>query len=465
MVVDCITFACTGAPAASSGRRELGHGGGSAVAAPAGWRPDPSMPYVSGNDNFCDMTKLVNPATIAGGDYLAMVAYIWVITCSFIPRTSEPFTKFTPLGFKGLIWVNPCQPKGCLISAYANMVAQSWSSNPDPALPICISANGDANNPTGFVPGYNAPADEDTVQNFIVRQWASPGMEVWVECTEGSTPNVRVARSASFKAIFVIYGVFHLLLVGITTVSVYRRYKSKMLCSWTTFVSIVEGIISSCIRAWRCFTGEYFYNANTTIDNGNWFLTSAETPFSIATTFVTAMVWLKLICLSSKSSTVSKAFNFVTGFGALVVFSIGISFGMIYPFQPWLSLNFSSGQQVRDLATLPVVYTNMALVAVFTILSATALGKMLLASKRTSSSSISNAVRKMLKYIALQVVGLVLQIVSFYQTNEYTNILDSVNPDYFIWYICHLRELGGLFAGYGQVLALLTSSSSSSTSA
>jgi len=260
--------------------------------------------------------------------------------------------QFSTLGFKGILYLTPCQPNGCMISAYASITANMFDSNPIPGIPICIAAMGRSTSEkfwaeSGLNPSYG-PADEGVAQSYLLRQAVGAGatMKVYVECTDDPHPFIEYANGPGFKFFYILYGLLH---IALLLASVYLLVRKRAaMCSWIAYVIFVEGIVSSGLRAWRVLSGLYFYNANTTLDFGNFVEQCAEAPFSTSTTWVTAMVWLKII-VGIRSKKAACLYNALIAFGVVVMIPFAMTMGLLYPTQPWTGISMGSGKALRDL--------------------------------------------------------------------------------------------------------------------
>jgi len=307
LLVDCITYGCRPPPPPSppmappptapagrqlaSGdvetRRQLGHGGASA-SVPAGWRPDMSLPPVSGTNapgsGFCNIKQMVTPATIQVELTLAVFTYTWFITCMVLDRVSHPLRQFSELGFAGIIYLAPCVSLGCGPAVYTSIVAKLYDSNPVPLLPIALASQG--NDPVAvtlpkiMTQAEDGPDDQfsfnfELLQSISDNVAGAPGpwpTTLYANLTDGYAKYYEHANSAGYLFLYRLYGTLHIVLIITSAYAIFKNVKNGKACSWATYVIFIEGIVGSGFRMFRCFTGLYFWNgegSGTTIYFGN----------------------------------------------------------------------------------------------------------------------------------------------------------------------------------------------------
>jgi len=492
-VTDCTGCSgqCAPAPYYKSvpvGRRNLAHGSASATV-PQGWQPDASLPFVTGanepGSGFCDITSMVRPSSVQSAPTIAAITYTWVIVCSFVPRTNIAFTQFSDLGFVGLLVLFPCTTRGCGPDVFLAQSATLFDSNPVPSLPIIVASQGnDVVQVTAAKLGkYPESRDDEFSFSYEMLQAisdnvaGSPGpwpTTLYVNCTDDGSKFYDTANSPGYRFLYVLYGISHVFLIGISIVVLLRKCKGKQICSWATYVLCVEGIFSTMFRGWRCFTGQYFWNGHvgTTIDTGNYFGDSAEAPLSLGTTWVAVVVWAKVVLNLVLTKKTGFIYNFIIWCGIIFLTVYTQYYVLLFPFQPWwapsnpdMYSGFANSDAIRDAGNNPIMYGNIVMTALFVLMALLAIIKIARAAKMSSSASIIRVMKRMFPLIIMQAVGLGFGIVAQIALVETASSPEAFSVAWGLVIPGHFKEIGGVLAGYGQVLALVASSSSSSSTA
>jgi len=425
-----------------------------------------------------------------------MITYNWFITCCVLPRTSEPMKQFRQIGLQGLVYLVPCVATGCSIYLYSSIVARYFDSNPDPLLPIFIAVKPLPNGPQLLQPLKNTrgssnpvdlgaePDDEANVETLALRAaqmnylfgtspygvmaQANWTVKVFMELTDGPNPYFEAANSVGYIFAYRLYGVLFVILLLLSVAALRKQYVTKRLLTWPTYVIFIEGFVGSVFRGLRCFTGQYFWNGNTPIDVGNWISDNAETPYTVSTTWVTALVWLRIVYGRPLSKIANIVFHCFTAAGAIAIVAFAQTVGLWYPMLPWWKHNpFGTSQGLRDGANNPPLIINLCLVGVFALASVYAVFMIFRASKGAGGGATTGTktLKIMLKYILMQIVGIVLATIAGFIFNFSISPADHYPIEYSLVYSGHFKELGGLLSGYGQVGACFSSSSSSSSKA
>lgn len=296
LLVDCVTYQCRSAPppaappcppmapvaarrlgheaavtpagceARRRRSRHLGHGG-SAPTVPAGWLPDDSLPL---STDFCNITTVITPALVQSEPHLAVFSYTWYVLCLVVPRSSAPLKTFADLGFVGILHLVPCVQLGCGPAVYLSIIAKLFDGNPIPALPVIIASSGYVGITEMILKNYESSEknDEVSITTEMLKMLTTPGMTLHVEATDDKALYYDTANSAGYVFSYRLYGALHMLLL---CASIYLTKKQGS-CSWSTYVLVLEGVVGSSLRGFRCFVGPFFYNGGgvgTTIDWGN----------------------------------------------------------------------------------------------------------------------------------------------------------------------------------------------------
>jgi len=427
---------------------------------PAGFRPDPSMPYVSGNAMFCDLNNLVNASTLAMTDYFGLITYTWMVVCAIVPRSTEVWAVFGTLGFKGVLYLIPGTSQGSTISQYATITVGLYDSNPIPSVPICIMSK------VGLKPRNGLPNDDLTgitagsgpVEGYAIQASADTSIDVYVTCEDGPNPNFDMANSTGFLFLYYLLAVMFCLLFLISGYGLVLLQKTKKLCSFAALIMFVEGIICGAWRIFRCVTGPYPYNAPAgyPLDFGAYIQQTSDTPFNVATTFITTMVWVKVVSGKTPTKMQTLLFNGFQWFMFIAIIAFMEVTGLIYPMQPWwgITINNSSGATM-DLAYLPGIYANMGFSTVFVITCVFAFNKLIKAAK-TGSSALMNTIKSMLPWIIINIIGLIFMILGSLFYHYHINGVDSHLGEDTIWYGVMFKEIGNALSGYGQVMSFFS---------
>lgn len=480
MLVDCITYQCAPLTRRLSEdihvehyRRQLGHGGGGGPTVPPGWLPDLKRKPGFSNKDFCDMRTMVSPDTISSEPWFAVITYGWFINCCVLSKSTVALTRISDVGFKGIMYLVPCASEGCSVVQYTSISTKLFDENPIPDIPVCVSAQGSAafGFPKGFAPNPTGrPDDEDALENYMMNAAQQPfTMEVHVVCSSDPSPYYEANASAGNVAVHRIWGVIYALLI------IFSMYTLKKMQAgglrWSTYVVAVEGVVGSSVRCFRAMTGPYYFNgegATTPFDWGNWIGMTAEQPYTMSTTWVTSVIWLKLVSGRSFSGSFKVVLDVITATGVVFVIVFNQVFGFFWPWQPWVGNPFSGANASTELyqfTTIPPIVMNAFLVVLFAFGSVGALVKVSNISKEVGNKTVDHAVKRMSFFVALQASGLILTMTgAAYMVDSRWNAMESQPLVYTIFITSHLREIGNILTSWSQVLAVSSSSSSSSSS-
>jgi len=141
--------------------------------------------------------------------------------------------------------------------------------------------------------------------------------------------------------------------------------------------------------------------------------------------------------------------------------------GLMFPFQPWHQFGppaseFPTSRDFRAWTGWPSVAFNCFYLFLFIVSTLVAIVKLKNASK--SSAAIAGALKRMFKWIVLQLIGSSLYVFAYVLDSQ----INANDEQYMQWnqpiITRHAQIWGAVAAGYGQVGAMYFSSSSSSSS-
>jgi len=505
-VVDCVYLKCAPMPACpSSGRRlghgggcrRLGHGGGSAVTAPAGWVPDPSANATLAD--FCDLRTMVNFPPVsgrrlghgganpnAGRRVVGMVFHSGFLqTCVFVPRTAQPLIWAKESGLLGLLFLTVTDP--VMMSGHVHSMIDG--GNPVPDFPVLVATS--TNVASSYTSSYTRSSDSADLIALITivltcnAQTTSPARNLSLPACDGSTqtmyadlyPELDDLNVTSSAAVFLYYVVgigFLIQIVFVVYVALSRR---KQLSLVQHSVLITEGFVCAALRTYRQikFPTAGGFTANVSY-LGMWFLDaggSLESSLSAATTFMTIAVYVKLLFAAGGCALSAKKSKIVDVLVLLVSFLLGVTLtflSILYPFQPWLVSSWSwlsnlGNQNLKKISYQPAFVLNIIFASMFIACSFAAIVMMARVARTGGSSKIMSTVKKVLKYILMQVVGLVLVVVSIGMRANWTLAWYYSLPNYTMYWIqFQFQGWGNLLSSWGAVMTIVHSSSSSSSS-
>jgi len=508
MVVDCVYLACS-QPCAASGRRlghtgaatsgsasnataatncapvstgrRLAHGSPRLASAPPTWLPDPTAP----NTDFCDLTTMISP--LGSRKVVGLMWYngIWLI-CSIVPKSYAPIVAAKQAGLSGLILIIPCcatAPETAL-----GMVPQFNGGNPVPDMPFLITSD----IPMDMLPSWTRRSRDkfnllEAIKLVIACNPAAVGSNMSLlpsECAGNYQYMFATLRADldgvnlnSPGAIF-LYILVGMLFVGQTLYSLYfwltlrKRMKVFQQC-----ILLVEGVLCGGLRAFRQFAFPTcaFITGNVSFDSA-WFRDaggSLESSLSVGATFMTVTVYVKLLlsgCGIHLSDKVAKLSDIVFGFVSFSLVGVLTFLSILYPFQPWIKndlqfLNGLGNDGLKRVTYLPGFILNTVFTGAFVILSVLSLYQMFVVARKGSSNSVIAVIKKIFKYVLMQIFGLALAVTATGLRSNFTVDRYYSLPGYGMYWIqLQFQSWGNLIAGWGVVLMIVSTTASSSTS-
>jgi len=492
--VDCVFLKCAPAPSCPgrllghgggcSGRqlertqmvagRNLGHGASGAVTAPAGWRPDASAPAT----DYCDLRTMVG--SLGSRQVVGLVEFGgWYTTCCLVPKTFAPFTYAKSAGLIALMMTTVVDP----IMAIGH-VPYMHGGNPIPDIPFVTTSL----RPQNFLPSWSNRS-EDTAnkvdaQSLLIACCATCNLSANANCggaVQTMFANISadddgqnlVSPGATF--LYVIVGIGFVVQVLFVFYLEFKRCKQFQPLGHV--VLVVEGLMCGGLRAYRQFENPSSGAITEDVSfQGMWFLDaggSLESSLSVAATFLTITVYVKLILsamgcrLSTKGG---KALDFIMVVIGVLLCGALIFFSILFPFQPWLKddlefMNSLTNSELRKLTYEPGFVINTVFAGIFIVASVFALVMLAKVARKGSSSSIFATLKRLLKYILLQIVGLIMVVVATGLRSNYSVAWYYSLPDYgMYWCQLQLQSFGNLLASWGAIMTIACSSSSSSSS-
>jgi len=348
MLIDCISLKCTG----SASGRQLGHSGAVSIGtAQPGWLPDPAAPAT----DYCDISTMVTSAVTSAEDLIATVGYLWWFQCVILKRSGSSVATFQSAGFKGLTVF-----LGTLMVQNHAVGGRVGESNPAPDFPIVFvhqkkfygaaqcnlrkalspidsSTANDACNP-GAVAWWWTPerADDGALLTELWLQFnKAPSAEIHITMTSDPNPFRDAMMAPGNQFLFVSYGILTVVLMLYSFYSIWQLRSILFAKRWTIAVIVLEGIIAGAIRAWRHFSSPILYKEMGSVDVSAWLLHHSDTPFSTASTWITAATWLRILYGRTLSQKAEKCFDVVNLFIVFVILVGLIILSLIFPYNPW----------------------------------------------------------------------------------------------------------------------------------
>jgi len=462
--MDCIYLKCTavgrrklghGPSCSPAGRqladheRQLGHGGAATLSAPAGWLPDPTAP----STDFCDMRTMITNATTASTPMAGFFWYTgWYITCLLLPRTLAPYSYIVESGLQAIVMmiaegIDPIAARG--------FVPIMYQSNPIPALPYlhgfegpCLVSGCLSRGATSDYPSWSIRSKDNvsllTLIQFPLACSTSPCSNLSASTCQGSVQKVMATlvpendgedlSGPGAQFLYVVVGLGFVAQIIFVFVTLAKRKKSYTCLH--TFVMIAEGVVCGGLRAYRQFENPTFGGATGNVSSGEgmWLLdanASLEGSLSLSTTLMTLAVYIKVVLSAMGfrlSKRVDRSVDAVVGLVAILLFGVLAFFSLIYPFQPWLKsewefVNGIGNAKLKEISGEPPFIINIFLLCAFVVVTFFALYLLIMKAKMAQSSSIMTTVKRLFKYIALQVVGMIFVVVSLKLRADYTTKL------------------------------------------
>jgi hypothetical protein len=215
----------------------------------------------------------------------------------------------------------------------------------------------------------------------------------------------------------------------------------------------MEGMVGSILRAYRCYSGPYFWNANTPISWGNYLEDNAENPFALTTTLVSFFVFAKIASGKIFTSAQKRGMDAGIAFLCFCLWGFVFGIGILFPWQPWLKFNWANGSQdLRMISTFPVLISNSILIGCFgfAVLGVT---YRINAAAKLGNAHIITAAKVMVKYIICQMIGLILGVISGFYLYPTRSAGDEFDLFSVLFAGGQFKEIGGVMAGFGQVMA------------
>jgi len=505
-MVDCVYLKCGPIPSCpATGRRlghecgrQLGHGGASAVTAPLGWYPDPTVN--TSLMDFCDLRSMVKllpgsgigrqlghqPPSNVGKRAVGVVFHSgFMQTCTYVARTYDPVVRAKEAGLLGLLILTVTDP--VMVAGHVPIMGYG---NPVPDFPILTAAS--TNTASQYASWSARSRDTADMISFISillncnSQTTSPPRNLTANCAgnvqtlyadlipEDDNQNLNSGGAVFLYVIVGIGFVFQVLLVVYLEVKHCKRYSLLQ-----QSVLLVEGFVCAVLRAYRQFVFPTAGGMTNDVSYpGMWFLDaggSLESSLSTGTTFLTISLYVKMLfaaagCpLAGRKLIVFDAMMLITSFLLMVAL---IFLSVLYPFQPWLIqssawsfLNNLGNSGLKAVSYRPAFYLNIIFAAAYIICAMLSLLMLFRVAKRGQSTKIMGTIRKLLKYILAQVVGLTLVVVAVGIRVNWTLKFYYSVPYYGVYWIqLQFQGWGNLLSSWGALMTVVLSTPSSSSS-
>jgi len=328
----------------------------------------------------------------------------------------------------------------------------------------------------GNNPWANFPASYYGPEGGPVGWWLDSGNgTVYAQLASYQTPSARELMSDVSMAFFKVWSALAFATVAFSAF-VLAKLKRKAL-SWQGYVVFIEGIASSGCRGVQLLYEPVFANESTTYYMGN-FIQLVDVPFSVSSTYVTFMIWAKLVITVlfriEFSKPIKMAYDVIVGAGAIAIIPplfIVIGGDWSYARRPWVpALLAKDGDLVRMDGNNLILALNIGFISAFGAVCFIGLASIMRAAQ--FSPALKKVIQTMFFYIGFQMVGTVLYIWAFYLNSHLLRHADYTKPGWVLFYN-HAKFIGGLIMSMSQVMVVFssagssgqsTSSSSSSTS-
>lgn len=318
----------------------------------------------------------------------------------------------------------------------------------------------------GNNPWANFPTSYTGKSGGQIGWWIDSGNgTVYAQIASYQAPSGRALLSDASMVFFKFYSALAFITVIFSCYVLFKLKKRTL--SWPGYVVIMEGVLSSGCRGYQMLYEPFFQNVESVYFHAN-FVQIIDVPFSISSTWVTFMIWLKIVLTSlfnlKFSTKVAAVWNGFVSAGAIVlvvILFIQAAGDWSYARRPWVpELLAKDADKVRMDANNTVLYLNIAFVGAFGAVCFLGLVVIMRALKNTSSGSLARTIKTMLKWISLQIVGTIFFIWGFWMNSHQMRHQDYVTVSWTLFYQ-HGKPIGGLTMSIAQIMAVFSSVSSS----
>lgn len=394
------------------------------------------------------MRTMVSNATITNNPVAALLWYTgWYITCSLLPRTTDPFRYVAEAGLKALVLSFPAGVDGLVGTGF---VPAMYQANPIPGIPYltimdnpcvvsgCLSRGTFADYPSWSVRSRDNtslltllafPLACSSCANLSISTCQGTVQKIVATLTADSDSQDLTSTGAVF--LYAIVGIGFLFQMVFVVYTMAKRRQSYTCLH--IFVLFAEGFVCGGLRAFRQFAFPTFggLTGNVSSGEGMWLLdanASLEGSLSLATTLMTVAVYIKVVLASTGlhlSKKNDRLLDLVVGILSILMFAALCFLSVIYPFQPWLQADWAfvrgiGNAKLKEISGQPPFIINIILLCAYVLVTFAAMGLLVQKAKVANSTAIMGAVKRLLKYIVLQIVGMAMVVASLGLRADYT---------------------------------------------
>ena len=312
--------------------------------------------------------------------------------------------------------------------------------------------------------------DDDPTPVGIVLGAAGAGLTCTATLVPVKSPMVASVQSTTSRVFLYIYGVLNVLLILLSVKVIVTRVKAGKAMSYSVAVCALEGIAAAGLRCFKDFNGPWNFYPAFGLATINW-LKYFDIFVSLSATVLVVGAWVKILFrCPGIGSKISVAVFSLISIGLLVIGAVGAGnfsgaladVGIVDGFLDLANLGGASkkSDDAWDLNRITATWANSIIVVFYLISMLFALGKLQSAAKG-GSTYIAKELKRMTVSVLFQSVflcGVVAFLVMDYPDNWYKAVT-TIDEKYFtiMW---HAGDIGALGAGYAQIVAFNTSSSS-----
>jgi len=450
--------------------------------APAGW-------------HMCRPTTYMEPGNTYDG-YVFAVSLWWFFYCLVQPQDVRYLAEFARPNFNlnGLVMYITLSP-----GIYGGIATEKHKPNPIPDLPFILVSPystqwkrdyeteairqisiGGLYNPwpeqtcefygkgkfkSGLLPNNPWAAGPTKMpvtygpMGWVMDNSGNPNItqQLFAQLASTQSPCRQQMTSAPSRAAFVIWACLAWATVLFSSwVACLMRRK---IISPIGLVVLLEGFFSSGIRAVRAMQEPVFMGNLSKYAWHNW-LSFADVPWGLAATWVTLLIWGKLVLNVVLNLRMSKgvemAYDTLMLLGAvscIVAVNWAITLYPRRPWEPWLLAKDSD--PMRTELAMAYLYCQFSFAGGFVVVCLVALMKVVSTAVSSGNQELTALMFTMLKWVSLQLVGM-----GFYLTAYSIHTQDMKHYDYMHPHAC-LYELHGQYAGailmsFSQVMAVFS---------
>mmetsp|Transcript_28311 Transcript_28311/g.76581 ORF Transcript_28311/g.76581 Transcript_28311/m.76581 type:complete len:492 (-) Transcript_28311:653-2128(-) len=279
-----------------------------------------------------------------------------------------------------------------------------------------------------------------------------------------------------FIFFFFLLGTLQVICMALAAYTVYFMGPDRA-CSVNGVVLLFECVFAGVLRCWRLFTWPHSLHLST------WFITfqlvfspAGEVCLTTAASFLTAFLWIKVsayggggppplkrsqssmaeMAVKAKTAMITNATR-IALFIALGLFGVTLFTSLQFPMILWWGFLYYDEMPIDDYRTeslLPPIIITSTITGVYVIGTLYATFKLICVARTAgTNSNLFKAVKLMLPWIALAIIGTSLNLASYLLQYNYSFAEISKGELYLIIHI--LTGIGGLCSSYGTLFALM----------